>query len=151
VTAASAENNRPTGAPDPVVAPVSEGMWRAAANGELAVQQCSDCGAHRYPPTDGCWRCTSVEWHWSTIPGTGTVYSFVWIPDRQRSEREQRIVLYNVAVIELDGVDGGPVRMVSNVLDAWERADLTVGMPVELECLPLSPGVGLPCFRRRVA
>src|SRR5690606_5644847 len=108
---------------------------------------CTACGAHRYPPTDGCARCASLDWEWSTVPGTGTVYSFIWVPDRKRSD-ETRQVLYNVVVVELDGTEGDPVRIVSNVLDAWEIGDLHVGQRVELACVPLGDGIGLPCFRR---
>ena len=81
------------------------------------------------------------------MPGTGTVYSFVWIPDRGRSV-EGHEVLSNVVIVELDGTEGDPVRVMSNVLDAWELGDLQVGQRVELECVTLRDGVGLPCFRR---
>ena len=106
----------------PVVAPINEGMWRAAADGRVDVQRCSDCGAHRYPPTDGCYRCGSVQWEWSDLPGTGTVYTYTWVPTR--TEPHNR---YNVAMVTLDGTDGDPVRVLSNVVDAWEDADLSVG------------------------
>jgi uncharacterized protein len=138
--------NRPSGMPEPVIAPINEGMWRAAAEGRLDVQRCTNCGAHRYPPTDGCSRCSSLAWEWATVPGTGTVYSFVWIPDRGRSD-ERHQVLSNVVIVELDGTEGDPVRVMSNVLDAWELGDLVVGQRVELECVTLRAGLGLPCFR----
>lgn len=141
-------DNRPSNAPPPVVAPINEGMWRAAAEGRLAVQRCTDCGAHRYPPTDGCYRCGSVAWDWSTLAGTGTIYSYIWVPDRARSAEQGREVLYNVAVVELDGTEGDPVRIASNVLDAWDIDDLQVGQPVELACVQLDDEVGLPCFRK---
>jgi uncharacterized protein len=140
--------NRPSGMPGPVLAPINEGMWRAAGEGRLVVQRCTNCGAHRYPPTDGCYRCTSFDWEWSTLPGTGTIYTFVWAPDRSRSQQEGRQVLYNVVIVELDGTEGDPVRITSNVLDAWQLGDLHVGQRVELDCVPLGDGVGLPCFRR---
>jgi uncharacterized protein len=140
--------NRPSGMPPPVVAPINEGMWRAAAEGRLDVQQCSNCGAHRYPPIDGCYRCSSLDWEWSTVPGTGTIYTYIWVPDAARTAAEGRPVLYNVVFVELDGTEGDPVRMASNVLDAWEPDDLRVGQAVELACVPLGDGIGLPCFRR---
>lgn len=133
--------------PDPVVTPRNEGLWRAAGAGRLDVQRCDACGAHRYPPTDGCHRCTSLEWRWSTLPGTGTLYSFTWVPDRRRSEAAGRDVAYNVAVVTLDGTEGDPVRILSNVIDAWEPGDLRVGQAVSLSCVDLGDGLGLPCFR----
>lgn len=140
--------NRPGEVPRPVPVPIDEGMWRAAAEGRLAVQQCSACGSHRYPPTVGCPKCGDSGWTWSTLPGTGTVVTYVWIPDPTRAAIPDVPASYNVAIVALDGVSGGPVRIASNVLDAWEPEDLAVGQRVRLACVPLADGVGLPCFRR---
>jgi uncharacterized OB-fold protein len=139
--------NRPSGAPDPVVAPINEGMWRAAANGRLDVQRCADCGAHRYPPSDGCYRCSSLQWDWSTLPGTATIYSYIWVPDRTRSAEQGREILYNVAIVTLDGTEGDPVRILCNVIDAWSLEDLHVGHAVELAPVAFGDGLALPCFR----
>jgi uncharacterized protein len=135
--------------PDPVVAPINEGMWRAAADGRLDVQRCTGCGAHRYPPADGCYRCSSLEWEWSTLPGTGTVYTYTWIPDATRTEELGREVRYNVAIVTLDGTEGDPVRVLSNVVDASELGDLHVGQAVEAAFVPFGVDLALPCFRRR--
>jgi uncharacterized protein len=133
--------------PAPVVAPINEGMWKAAAEGRLDVQRCTRCGAHRYPPSDGCTRCSSLEWEWSTVPGTGTIYTYIWVPDRVSSAEQGREVLYNVVVVTLDGTEGDPVRILTNVIDAWDMDDLHVGQPVELACISVAEGIGLPCFR----
>lgn len=133
--------------PDPVVAPINEGMWRAAAGNQLAVQRCQDCGAHRYPPGDGCYRCSSCRWEWSVVPGTGVVYSYVWIPDRSRAAAGDEAACYNVVVITLDGTEGEPVRILSNVVNAWGRGDLHVGQAVEVVGVPFADGIALPCFR----
>lgn len=132
--------------PAPVIAPVNEGMWRAAAQGRLAVQRCGDCGAHRYPPCDGCYRCTSTRWEWATLPGTGVIYSYIWVPDRGRAAAGGG-AHYNVAIVALDGCEGEPVRMLSNVVDAWEPGDLHVGQRVEFAGVPFADGLALPCFR----
>ena len=139
--------NRPRGMPAPVIAPVNEGMWAAAAAGELVVQRCHDCGAHRYPPGDGCYRCSSLRWEWQTLPGTGVIYSYIWIPDRARAAEGTEGAHYNVAIVTLDGTEGEPVRMLSNVVDAWELDDLHVGQRVEIVGVPLADGLALPCFR----
>lgn len=131
-----------------MVAPINEGMWRAAAGGRLAVHRCERCGAHRYPPADGCYRCGSLDWDWADLPGTGVVYTYIWIPDLARSARADRQILYNVAVITLDATVGDPVRILSNVVDAWQPGDLEVGQAVELAPVELEPGLALPCFRR---
>ena len=100
--------NRPSGMPPPVVAPVNDGMWRAAAGNQLAVQRCQDCGAHRYPPGDGCYRCSSRQWEWATLPGTGVVYSYTWIPERARPGAGGAVTYYNVAIVTLDATEGEP-------------------------------------------
>jgi uncharacterized protein len=133
--------------PDPVVAPINEGMWRAAAAGQLAVQSCQGCGAHRYPPGDGCYRCSSCRWEWSILPGTGVVYSYVWIPDRSRAVAADEAACYNVVVVTLDGTQGEPVRILSNVVNAWRQGDLQVGQAVEVVGVPFADGMALPCFR----
>jgi hypothetical protein len=144
--------NRPGGMPAPVVAPLNEGMWRAAAADQLAVQCCQDCGAHRYPPGDGCYRCSSLRWEWATLPGTGVIYSYIWIPDRARAAEASAATggdpaCYNVAVVTLDGTEGEPVRMLSNVVDAWQLDDLHVGQRVEVIGVPFADDLALPCFR----
>jgi uncharacterized OB-fold protein len=139
--------NRPGGMPAPVVTPVNEGMWRAAADNQLAVQACSECGAHRYPPADGCYRCGSLRWEWSKLPGTGVVYSFIWVPDRRRAEESGEAAHYNVAVVALDGTEGEPVRVLSNVVNAWQLDDLQVGQRVEVVGVPFGEGLALPCFK----
>jgi uncharacterized OB-fold protein len=126
--------------PDPVVTPVNEGMWRAASDDELAVQRCLDCRAHRYPPGDGCYRCASLRWEWDRLAGTGVIYSYIWVPDRAGGR-------YNVAVVTLDGADGEPVRVLSNIVNAWEDGDLRVGQPVTVAGVPFADGLALPCFR----
>jgi len=140
--------NRPTGMPAPVVAPINEAMWTAAAAGRLDVQRCADCGTHRYPPADGCPHCGSLNWAWATLPGTGVVYTYTWVPDRVRGAKEGDDAYYNMAVVTLDGTEGDPVRILSNVLDAWSPGDLEVGQAVVFEPLEFGAGMALPCFRR---
>lgn len=140
--------NRPTGAFVPIPSALDAPMWRAAAEGRLEIQRCDECGVHRHPPVGGCYRCGSPSWHWEQVVGTGTIVTYSWVPDRQRSADEGTEVLYNVAVVSLDGVEGDPVRVVTNVLDAWDKDDLRIGQRVQLSCVKLSEEVGLPCFVR---
>lgn len=143
--------NRPSGMPAPVITPLTDGMWRAAAGGRLAVQRCLDCGAHRYPPADGCYRCASLRWEWGNLPGTGVIYSYIWIPDQARTaagtgESGGEDAYYNVAVVTLDGTEGEPVRIMSNVVNAWNLDDLHVGQRVEMTAVPFADDLALPCF-----
>ena len=135
----------PTGLPLPPLNRTNAGFWRAAGEGRLDVQRCTSCGAHRYPPTEGCYRCRALEWEWDTLPGTGRVFTYTWVVQPLHPAIESAVP-YNVAVVEVDGTEGEPVRLVSNVVDATEDT-LQVGAPVTLACDRLEDEVGLPRFR----
>ena len=141
-------HNRPGGMPLPNTDAREAGMWTAAAEGRLDVQNCDRCQHHRNPPSDGCPNCGSLDWSWKTLPGTGVVMTYVWIADPTRQPGEWPSPNYNVAVVELDGATGGPTRIVTNILDAWLPEDLQVGQRVELACVTVAEGVGVPCFKR---
>jgi uncharacterized protein len=102
----------PAGLPLPPVNRTNAGFWRAAAEGRLDVQRCSACGAHRHPPTEGCYRCRALEWEWDTLPGTGRVFTYTWVVQPLHPAVES-VTPYNVAVVEVDGTEGEPVRLVS--------------------------------------
>lgn len=131
--------------PPPTVTPTNAGFWAAAADGRLDVQVCTTCGTHRHPPTEACWSCASLDWAWDTLPGTGRVFTFTWVVHAVHPAVAERVP-YNVTVVALDGVTGGPVRIVTNIIDAT-RESLAVGMPVSLACERLTDSVGLPRFR----
>ncbi len=135
----------PDGLPLPPVDRTNAGFWKAAAAGRLDVQQCDQCGAHRHPPTEGCYRCGSLDWSWDTLPGSGMVFTYTWVVQPLHPAVEA-VVPYNVAVVDVDGVSDEPVRMVSNVVDA-DEGTLRVGTRVTLACDKLTDDVGLPRFR----
>jgi uncharacterized protein len=135
----------PAGLPLPPVDRTNAGFWRAAAEGRLDVQRCSACGAHRHPPTEGCYRCRSLEWAWETLPGTGRVFTYTWVVQPLHPAVEA-VAPYNVTVVEVDGTDGEAVRLVTNVVDA-SPATLRVDAEVTLACDRLADDVGLPRFR----
>jgi hypothetical protein len=140
--------NLPGGMPPPGMDAREAGLWRGAAADRLDVQKCARCEEHRSPPSDGCPNCGCLDWSWDTLPGTGVVMTYVWIPDPTRTAGDFASPNYNVAVVELDGANGGPARIVTNIIDAWQPHDLQVGQRVELACVAVSEGVALPCFRR---
>jgi uncharacterized OB-fold protein len=135
----------PAGLPLPPVDRTSGGFWRAAAEGRLDLQRCTACGAHRHPPTEGCYRCRSLDWEWDTLPGTGRVFTYTWVVQPMHPVVEPAAP-YNVVVVEVDGTEGEPVRLVSNVVDATEDT-LRVGAAVTLACDRLDDEVGLARFR----
>lgn len=135
----------PAGLPLPPVDRTNAGFWRAAAEGRLDVQRCTACGAHRHPPTEGCYRCRSLDWEWDTLPGTGRIFTYTWVVQALHPAIESAAP-YNVTVVEVDGIEGEAVRLVTNVVDATEDT-LRVGATVTLACDRLEPEIGLPRFR----
>jgi len=132
--------------PAPGWSPLTEGHWTAARDGRFVVQRCSDCGAHRWPPAWACYRCQSRQWEWSDLPGTGSVFSYTWADARPVPDSP----LYNIAVVELDGTEGEPVRVLSRVLDV-DKDSLCCDLSVEVVFEPFDDEVSVPMFRTRRA
>lgn len=130
--------------PGPSLSPVSEPYWRAAGEGRLLIQRCGSCGTHRHPPTTACYVCQSQLVEWDDMIGTGTVYSYIWA-DKPVAPVFEHLGLYNVAVIELDGTTGAPVRIVSRV-NGVTKETLQVGMRVTVSFDPIDDEVALPVF-----
>jgi uncharacterized protein len=53
----------------------TEPFWRAAADEQLVVPRCGECGHFRWPPGPFCPECQSQETRWVS-PGLGRIYSF---------------------------------------------------------------------------
>ena len=142
------ETTRPRGLPWPALEPTSEGYWRAALEGRLVIQRCDDCGTHRHPPTEACYACQSLRWSWDDVPGTGHVYTYTWV-DRPVTPQLAHLGVYNITVVELDGTQGEPVRVLTRVDDVT-REQLVVGLAVNVDFEPLDDGESaLPIFRPR--
>ena len=60
----------------PLADVLTQPFWDAAKQHRLAIQQCSDCGKLRHPPTRVCAACGSEAMGWRTLSGRGTLYSF---------------------------------------------------------------------------
>ena len=110
------------GLPGPALEATTEGYWLAAGEGRLVIQRCDTCGTHRHPPTEVCYACQSLDWAWDELPGTGTC-----TPTRGPTSPSPRssphLGVYNITVVELDGTQGEPVRLLTRVVDV-ERDDL---------------------------
>ena len=123
-----------------------QGFWEGTRNGELRIQQCSDCGLFRHLPMPMCPACSSLDYAWTMVSGRGFVYSFVIVRHPVHpaiAEKEQ--VPYNVCMIELEEQDG--LRLCSNVLNVAPE-DIHIDMPVQVALVPAvdDPGVVLPVF-----
>jgi uncharacterized protein len=127
------------------ITPDTAGHWQAAAGGKFTVPTCEQCGTNYWPVTHVCYACGSRQWSWQPVPGTGTVYTFTWIdaPIHPSSE------LQNVAVIQLDGTKGEPVRVPGWVVGV-DKTSLACDLAVEAEFETIAEGVAVPHWKPRV-
>jgi uncharacterized protein len=63
--------------PFPYVDRDSREWWDALARHELTVQQCGQCGVRRWPARAICGACSSFEWAWEPVSGSGTILSWI--------------------------------------------------------------------------
>ena len=122
------------------------GFWEGTRNGELRIQQCSDCGLFRHLPMPMCPQCSSLDYNWTRVSGRGIVYSYVIVRHPVHpaiAEKEQ--VPYNVCMIELEEQEG--LRICSNVLNVAPE-DVHIDMQVQVTFIPAvdEPDVVLPVF-----
>jgi uncharacterized protein len=127
--------------PQPGWSPLTEGYWKAAHDGRLVVQRCKSCGTHRWPPAYACYHCRSTEWDWDDVPGTGTVFSYTWADTRAVADSP----LFNIVVVELDGTQGEPVRLLTSIPSA-DKEQLRCDLPVQVVFEPFDDEVAVPMF-----
>jgi uncharacterized protein len=125
--------------PAPVLTDDNEGFWRAAADGRLVVQQCSNCGAHHHPPRPMCPVCHSTELEWADMAGTGSVYSYALLHHPRHPAFSYPVP---AVLVELD--EG--VRLVSNLVDI-DPHDICIGLRVEVAFEPTAEDFAVPVFR----
>jgi uncharacterized OB-fold protein len=123
-----------------------QGFWEGTRNGELRIQQCSDCGFFRHLPMPMCPDCSSLDYGWTMVSGRGRIYSYVIVRHPVHpaiAEKEQ--VPYNICMIELEEQEG--LRLCSNVLNVAPE-DICIDMPVQVVFFPAvdDPNVVLPVF-----
>lgn len=125
--------------PIPAPTPLSQPFWDAARRKELALQQCSDCGAFRWTPQVLCRDCHSEQYAWTGVSGRGSLYSYTVV---HRPPLPVFDAPYVVAVVELEE---GPL-MLTNLVDCPVEA-LRIDMPVEVAFRPLDEAITLYPFR----
>jgi uncharacterized OB-fold protein len=127
--------------PTPVLTEDNEGFWRAAAEGRLVVQQCTNCGAYHHPPRPMCPECHSVALRWSDMAGRGVVYSYALLDHPRHPAFSYPVP---AVLVELD--EG--VRILSNLVDI-DPHEIRIGLPVEVAFEPTAEDLAVPVFRPR--
>ncbi|AVH58137.1 MULTISPECIES: Zn-ribbon domain-containing OB-fold protein [Streptomyces] len=97
----------------PVVDDDGAPFWQYAAQGELRVQACADCGELRFPPRPCCPHCRSFASEWRRMSGRGRVWSYV-IPHPPLLPGYAEQAPYNAIVVEL--VEAPRIRLVGNLV-----------------------------------
>jgi uncharacterized OB-fold protein len=97
----------------PVTDPDGAPFWQYAAQGELRVQSCADCGELRFPPRPCCPHCQSFASEWRAMSGQGRVWSYV-VPHPPLLPDYAALAPYNVVVVEL--AEAPRIRLVGNLV-----------------------------------
>lgn len=120
---------------------VSETYWKAAAEGRLLIQRCTNCDKHQFYPRGLCIRCGG-EPEWVEASGKGTEYTFTMIRQYHAPPFKEKLP-YIVAIIELEE----SVRVMGNITDCDVDA-VSTGMPVEAYAVKVEEeGIGVPFWR----
>lgn len=114
-------------------------FWEAAKARRLSVPRCGDCGKFRMPPTPFCPQCQSRAVDWVELAGEATVYSYAVV----RGLPQFADLLLVAAILDLPDAPGA--RIVSNVIDVVPE-EVSIGMQVEVDFLPIADGWLLPVF-----
>lgn len=97
----------------PVTDPDGAPFWQYAAQGELRVQACADCGELRFPPRPCCPHCQSFETEWHPTNGRGRIWSYA-VPHPPLLPEYAAQAPYNVVVVELE--EAPRIRLVGNLV-----------------------------------
>ncbi|MET9377935.1 Zn-ribbon domain-containing OB-fold protein [Streptomyces sp. NPDC003035] len=122
-------------------------FWEYAAQGELRIQGCADCGELRFPPRPCCPHCQSFRGEWRRMSGRGRIWSYV-VPHPPLLPDYAAQAPYNAVVVEL--ADAPRIRLVGNVvaapdapLDSVDPARLRIGAGVKVAFAEID-GVTVP-------
>ncbi|WP_328872086.1 OB-fold domain-containing protein [Streptomyces sp. NBC_00287] len=97
----------------PVTDPDGAPFWQYAAQGELRVQACAECGEPRFPPRPCCPHCQSFDSEWRPVSGHGRIWSYV-VPHPPLLPDYAAQAPYNVVLVELTDVPR--IRLVGNLV-----------------------------------
>lgn len=103
-------------APDPAVQDDAAPFWDATKEHRLVLPRCRACQEYIWYPRGFCPSCGSFDIEWTSVAGTGTVYSRS-IPRRGQGAYRDAAP-YVLAYVELDLPDGRPgPRIITNIVD----------------------------------
>jgi len=111
--------------PLPKITPESAPFWEAAAEGQLLLSECNDCGLVYYYPRAHCPDCFSADVGWLEASGDGEVFSHTRVSSIANWPEED--LPLTMTYVELDE---GP-RMLTNLVNV-DYEDVEIGMAVQV-------------------
>jgi uncharacterized OB-fold protein len=112
-------------------------FWDGAAEGNLLIQRCTDCGTLRHPPAPMCGTCGSLSSDAAVSSGRGHVVSWITSLHPNRPDDDPRIVV----LVQLE--EG--TRLVANLVEPPDAGPYD-DRPVQVEFRDVD-GTAMPCFR----
>ncbi len=125
-----------TDKPAPHPTPLSAPYWEGAAQGELRLQRCTNCGKIRHYPQLLCDHCYSDQAEWIAASGRGTVHSWT-VAHHAFHPAFKGDLPYTLVTVDLPE---GPRAL--GRLDGTPR----LGLPVRVTFPKTQDGVALPLF-----
>jgi uncharacterized OB-fold protein len=117
-------------------------LWDSCTEHAMELQRCAACERFWYYPSPICPHCSSLEYSWQPIAGTGVVHSFTWV--HRPAPGFEDLVPYAYALVELAE---GPI-VATNIVNVDER-ELAIDLPVQIHYLDVTDDVTLPLFEPR--
>jgi uncharacterized OB-fold protein len=125
--------------PPPLLTDDSAFFWESAKEGRLVAQRCNGCGRLRHPPRPMCPHCQSLEFEVVPLSGRGSLYSYAVLHHPRHPAFDYPLI---AALVDLE--EG--IRLVSN-LSGVDRADIEIGMELEVSFEATENGGAVPVFR----
>jgi uncharacterized protein len=128
--------------PMPVQDPLSDFFWEGAAQGQLLIQRCQQCGTYIHLPRPICRNCQSFDLQPEPVSGRGTLYSYT-VTYKAFHPAFVDQVPYVLASVVMD--EQHDLRVLSNLVDVPLDA-IHIGMPVQVAFRQLAPELTVPVF-----
>ncbi len=130
--------------PLPQADTLTQGFWDATAQGQLAVQRCTECRTFQHPPRILCQDCGSAELAFTPMSGKGRLWS--WTTTHHNVvEGFAPALPYQCLLVEIDEQPG--LYLLSDLAERSLDAELKLGMRMRVVFAePLANGAVLPQF-----
>ncbi len=127
--------------PLPIINEETKPYWEYCKKHKLRMQKCTQCGHIRFPISNICPECHSLESQWVQLSGKGSIYSFTVYRVAYHPAFKDDIP-YVLAIIQL----AEEPRMESNIIGC-QPEEVRIDMPVEVSFEDVTDQVSLPKFR----